>query len=91
MSMEIGTDDRLIAVVGQERMRAVDAIRRIHFWKSQAHMSQFGIRPRSGWTIKAFNETYGKACRNWLDVEACAADIITQMHAAREAADGSVA
>jgi hypothetical protein len=68
--------DKTIVVSGRENVAAFEQIRALNYWRHTANMIKFGIRPRKGWTIKKFNESYKANARTWEHVGTIATEIL---------------
>lgn len=60
--------NRTIVISGEQNVAAVQAIARLHYWRTTGYMRQYGFQPRRGWTIRAFNAQYAQKCKTWTDV-----------------------
>jgi len=68
-----------IVISGEENVRAVQAIARLHYWRTTGYMRKYAFEPRKGWTIKAFNAEYGQSARTWDDVVVLTSGMIKAM------------
>jgi len=52
-----------------DSVKAAQSLTQLHFWRLTANMKiKFGMAPRSGWTIRAFNAMYGVNAKTWQDI-----------------------
>jgi hypothetical protein len=71
-------------IIGEENVKAVQAMTQLHFWRLTANMKiKFNSPPRKGWTIRAFNAMYDVRARSWQDVYDATNDTIKAMRAER--------
>lgn len=76
--------DEIIVITGEDRIRELAYIARIHYWRSVAKGAELGMRPPKGYSIKAFNAEYRpngdpSNPRTWNEVYAlCDAVIISE-------------
>jgi len=63
-------------IAGRENVAAFERIRTLHYWRFTSEMTKQGMRPRKGWTIKKFNESYGTKAKTWTEVGPLATEIL---------------
>ena len=77
-SVEENEQPGLIVITGEEHMRAVEAIRRLYYWRMQAVGHARGFTPPQVMTVKLFNAEYrpDPKCRTWADVARVSDELI---------------
>lgn len=68
--------EKAIVIVGEENVKAVQAMTRLFYWRTTAYSRKYGFNPRKGYTIRAFNAEYDKKAKTWEDVRKFANEMI---------------
>lgn len=85
-------------IVTGESIKAFRELATVHYWRRTAlFITKHGMRPQPGWSVKAFNESYGLTgkdgtvkAKTWADVYAVTDSVIKQLRAEGRATTAAI-